>query len=54
MSSFKCTGRKPCLKEVNPEDYPDVYTGEPWVFDPSCGECVDCHVEAELRERKED
>lgn len=47
---------KPCLKEINPEDYPGVYFGEPYKYDPSCGECCDCpnkcNIERKLKRRE--
>jgi hypothetical protein len=43
-----CIGRKRCLKEVNPEEHPGVYWGEPWKADENCGCCVSCHREFEM------
>ncbi len=44
--------KKPCLKEINPEEYPGVYLGEPYKYDPRCGECVDCQNKCRIEERK--
>ena len=48
---MECLHRKPCLKEVNPEEYPGVFWGEPYVVDENCGCCISCHRELELLQR---
>lgn len=43
--------RGKCGKGVNPEQFPGVYWGEPWVFDKNRGTCLDCQTE--LKQLKE-
>ncbi len=47
---------KPCLKEINPEEYPGIYFGEPYKYDPNYGGCIDCpnkcNTERKLKRRE--
>ncbi len=47
---------KPCLKEINPEEHPGVYLGEPYKYDSNYGGCVDCpdkcNTERKLKRRE--
>ena len=44
----------PCLKEINPEQWPGVYFGKPWKYDLTYGACHDCLIKEDCKKVAED
>jgi len=51
---MECLKREPCLREINPEEFPGVFWGKPHEADEDCGCCVSCHTELDLIRRLEE
>ncbi len=50
--SPECGETKRCLKEINPIQFPGMYWGTPWRFQPYMGCCSDCQIEQRQAEMK--